>query len=159
MEAKPYSLHTAYIYLLIAGLCLGGCAPSATVLRGEYSLPTEYNVSWSPDRNIEARWCFVGWYPGESSKDDASKADEYPTYLTDGRLNILSNKIKGVVANLEISNPSRKKFQILKVVTIGRHSQEIPLGGWTDQESLNLSPLNLGMMWVCSDGSRLARVM
>jgi hypothetical protein len=138
MKSKPYLLAKAWIIFFLAIPCLWGCAPKADVLFEGYPAPTEYNITWSPDKTIEARWSFVSWYPKEIKSKGFSEVIDHPEYLTGDQLNVLDSTIKWVDVNLQINNPFRKKYKITKVVTIGQDSREFPLGGWTNRESNNL---------------------
>jgi hypothetical protein len=160
---KTFSL--ALSFLLLS--CLWGCAPKYVTKVNGYPLPTEYNVAWSPDKAIEARWSFVSWYPKEIKSKGFSEVIDYPEYLTGDQLNVLDSNIRWVAVNLEINNPLRKKYKITKIITIGKKSQEVPMGEWTIRESNNLvvtgpieptKEIKLAINLICegTDGSQVS---
>ncbi len=120
------------VFLLLSGS--SGCAPKSVVLYNGYPVPKEFNIAWSPDKSIEARWSFVGWYPQEIESKGFVEVIEHPQYLNGDQVNSVDSDVKWVAVNLQINNPSRKKYRLTKVVTIGKDTQEASLGDWTIRE-------------------------
>jgi hypothetical protein len=120
------------VFLMLSGIF--GCASKSVVLYNGYPVPKEFNIAWSPDKSIEARWSFVGWYPKEIESKGFVEVIERPQYLIGDQVNTLDSHVKWVAVNLQINNPLRKKYRLTKVVTIGKDAQEASLGDWTIRE-------------------------
>jgi hypothetical protein len=131
---KTFSL--ALALLLLA--CLWGCAPKFVTEVNGYPLPKEFDLSWSPDKSLSAQWFFVRWHPQKIESKGFSEYIEQPDYLAPDDTHTLAPDTKAVVINLNVKNPKRQKYRLVKVVKVGGTTREEGVVPWTIREHLNL---------------------
>lgn len=138
MKARTASYIFAAAALFTYVICLGGCTPKFITYVDGYPSPEELNTAWSLDRSIAVTWFFSRWHPKKIESRGFSEHIEYPEHLSFDTLNILPCDTMYVVINLQIYNPSMKKYRLLKSVTIDGQSREEPIGRWTIREQQRL---------------------
>ena len=115
-----------------------GCAPTFVTQVDGYPFPKEFDVSWSGDKSLSARWFFVRWHPQKIESQGFSEFIEQPDYLKVDTLNTLAADTQAVVVNLQVMNPKRKKYRLVRSVTVGAETKQEAVGQWTIREHLNL---------------------
>ncbi len=131
---KTFSLAVGTLLLT----CLWGCAPKFVTQVNGYPLPKEFDLGWSADRSLCAKWFFVRWHPQKIETKSFSEFIEQPDYLVADAPHTLAADTQAVVVNLHVINPKRQKYRLVKVVSLGGATLEEPVCPWTIREHLNL---------------------
>jgi hypothetical protein len=141
LGVKLNIVKTTIIAALIS-VCLiytWGCTPKFEIYVDGYPAPQELNMAWSPDRSVALTWFFSRWYLKKLENEGFSEFVEYPQHLSFEALNKLPSDTTNVVINLQIYNPHRRKYRLVKIVKSEKKSRDEHFGKWTIRERNSVS--------------------
>lgn len=134
-KSKTYFRAVLTLVVVIGGLySLSGCAPKFVINVDGYPSPKEFDTTWTSDRSISVMWFFSRWYKKKIESREFSEYIDFPQHLSTESLNLLPSDTNYVVINLRIYNLNRKRYRLVKCITLGSQYVEEPIGDWTIRE-------------------------
>ena len=112
-------------------LCATACTPTIDIYTNGYPAPKEVELTWSREGNIYAKWVLARWYPVKIESRGYTEFIDYPEYLHSNNLNILTNDTTAIVTNIDIYNPGKLRYRVVRIVDVKRVRQQEPVSNWT----------------------------
>lgn len=112
-------------------LCATACTPTFDIYTNGYPTPKEVELTWSKEANIYAKWVLARWYPIKIESRGYTEVIDYPEYLDSTNLNVITDDTTAIVTNLDIYNPRKLRYRIVKVTDIKGVRQQESVSNWT----------------------------